>query len=45
MLSRADSTFGTPILWLLWIICRWRLLKSTQSASMMPILPTPAAAR
>src|SRR3990170_1948630 len=45
MLSAAEWTLGLPILSLLWIIWRWRLLKSTQSPSAMPMVPTPAAAR
>src|SRR5665811_139226 len=40
----ADSTLGFPTLPPC-ITCLWRLLRSTVSSSIIPIVPTPAAAR
>src|SRR5262249_46677065 len=41
----ALSTFGMPMRSSAWMICRCRLDTSTTSSSMMPSVPTPAAAR
>ena len=41
----AESTLRSPIRSMLWRIWRCRLDSSTTSMSMMPIVPTPAAAR
>ena len=43
-LSRADSAFGRPTSDWPWMIWRCRLDSSTTSKSMMPSVPTPAAA-
>ena len=45
MVSAAESTFFLPISFVVWITCRCRLDRSTTSASTIPIVPTPAAAR
>ncbi|OGN86783.1 MAG: hypothetical protein A2082_05390 [Chloroflexi bacterium GWC2_70_10] len=42
---RAESTFDSPMRSVEWRICRWRFVASTTSASMIPSVPTPAAAR
>ena len=41
----AESTFGSPSRSVEWTIWRWRFESSTTSGSMIPIVPTPAAAR
>jgi hypothetical protein len=41
----AESTFGVPSVSSECAICRCRFVSSTMSASMIPIRPTPAAAR
>ena len=41
----ADSTFSEPTDAVEWITCLCRLVMSTLSSSIIPILPTPAAAR
>ena len=41
----AESTFGEPSVSSEWAICRCRFVSSTMSASTIPIVPTPAAAR
>ena len=45
IVSFADFTFAFPISAVLWIICLCRLERSTSSASTIPMIPTPAAAR
>ena len=45
MLSRADSALGLPTSDWPWMIWRCRFDSSTTSKSMMPSVPTPAAAR
>ena len=45
MLSAADSALGRPMSETPWMIWRCRLDSSTVSKSMMPSVPTPAAAR
>ena len=45
MLSRADSALGRPTSDWPWMTWRCRLDSSTTSKSMMPSVPTPAAAR
>ncbi len=43
--SRADSALERPMSAWLWMIWRWRFDSSTSSNSMIPSVPTPAAAR
>ena len=42
---RADSTFFSPMRSVVWMTWRWRFERSTTSKSMIPSVPTPAAAR
>ena len=42
---RADSVFAMPTRSVVCRICRCRFESSTMSSSMMPSVPTPAAAR
>jgi hypothetical protein len=45
MVRRAESVFGSPSEFVEWAIWRCRFVSSTTSASMIPSVPTPAAAR
>jgi len=45
MAAAALATLNLPRLFVVWMTWRWRLDSSTRSSSMMPIVPTPAAAR